>query len=43
MLEDNEYENVWDCDGKIGPFFEAVMNEDTMDASYIKSADNFTS
>ena len=42
VSEDNEYENGCDSDIKIGPFFEAVMDEDAMDASYIKYSDNFT-
>ena len=41
--EENECENGCESDSKIGPFFEVVINEDDMDASYIKSADNFTS
>ena len=32
VSEYNEYENGWDNDGEIGPFFEAVMDEDDMDA-----------
>ena len=43
VLEDNEYENGYDSDGKIGPFYEAVMNEDAMYASYIEYANKFTS
>ena len=42
VSEDNEYENGYDSDGEIGPFFEEVMEEDAMDAYYIESADNFT-
>ena len=41
MSEDNKYENGCDSDGKIGPFLEAVMDEDAMNASYIEPADNF--
>ena len=42
MSKDNEYESGCDGDGKIGPFFELVMDEGAMDASYIESTDNFT-
>ena len=42
VSEDNEYENGCDSDDEIGPFFEAVTDEDAMDDSYIEPADKFT-
>ena len=33
VSKDNEYENRCDSDGKIGPFFEAVVDKDAMDDS----------
>ena len=42
VSEDNEYENGCDSDGGKGPFFEAVMDEDSKDDYYIEFTNNFT-
>ena len=42
MSKENGYENGCDSDGKIGPFFEAVMDDNATYSSYIESTDNFT-
>ena len=41
VSEDNKYENGCDTESKTGPFFEALMDECSMYASYIEYADNF--
>ena len=35
--ENNDYEDGYNSDGEIGPFFNAVVGENAMDKAYVKN------